>query len=226
MRRAGREIAVAHDGLLNEIRTIDETVMQLAVFVEELIATSMTAMARGDDRLADEVMAKDREADAMRAAVRRQVIRTIECWAPVGIVLRKIIASQLIADELERIGDYAVHVARVARVAVRSLPLPIIGEISELARLVRQQVREGVRALALADEAAARKACALDAAIDADYWHLLAVIQQHMRDHPDAVPVATELLFAIRDMERIGDRIANICEDVIYSITGTHEKLN
>jgi phosphate transport system protein len=217
---------MARDGLIFEIQRIEETVMQMAVFVEELIAQSMDAMAHGDERLADDVMAKDREADHLRTVIRRQVIHTIECWAPVGIALRKIIAFQLIADELERIGDYAVHVARNARVAVRSLPLDIIGEISEMARLVRQQVREGVRALALADEAAARQVCALDEAIDTHQWALMAALQRHMLDNPEIVPVAAQLLFAIRDMERIGDRISNISEDVIYIITGKHEKLN
>jgi phosphate transport system protein len=217
---------MARDGLIFEIQRIEETVMQMAVFVEELIAQSMDAMAHGNERLADDVMAKDREADHLRTVIRRQVIHAIEHWAPVGIALRKIIAFQLIADELERIGDYAVHVARNARVAVRSLPLDIIGEISEMARLVRQQVREGVRALALADEAAARQVCALDEAIDTHQWALMAALQRHMLDNPEIVPVAAQLLFAIRDMERIGDRISNISEDVIYIITGKHEKLN
>jgi phosphate transport system protein len=209
-----------------EVQRIEETLMQMAVFVEELIARSMDAMARSDDRLADAIIANDRTADDMRAQVRQRVIQTIEHWAPVGPPLRKVIAFQLIADELERIGDYAVHVARNARVAYRTMPLAIIGEVSALARLVRQQMREGVRALALADEAAARQVCALDADIDRYYRQLLAAVQEHMRTQPEDVQVATPLLFAIRDMERVGDRISNICEDVIYIITGQHEKLN
>jgi phosphate transport system protein len=217
---------VIQDGLSAEVQRIEETLMQMAVFVEELIARSMDAMSRGDDRLADEIIANDRTADDMRAQVRQRVIQTIEHWAPVGPSLRKIIAFQLIADELERIGDYAVHVSRNARVAYRTMPLAIIGEMSTLARLVRQQVREGVRALALADEAAARQVCKLDAEIDRYHWQLLQQVQEHMRAQPEDVQVAAQLLFAIRDMERIGDRISNICEDVIYIITGTHEKLN
>ena len=217
---------MTQDGLSLEMQHIEETVMQMAVFVEELIARSMDAMARGDDRLADEIIANDRTADDLRAQVRQRVIQTIEHWAPIGPALRKIIAFLLIADELERIGDYAVHVARNARVAYRTMPLAIIGEVSVMARLVRQQVREGVRVLALADETSARQVCALDAEIDRYHWQLLAQVQEHMRGQPDDVPVATQLLFAIRDMERIGDRISNICEDVIYIITGKHEKLN
>ena len=217
---------MARDGLTVEIQRIEETLMQMAVFVEELFARSMDAMAHGNDRLADEVMVTDRVADDLRGLVRQRVISTIEHWAPVGFALRKIIAFQLIADELERIGDYAVHVARIARVAYRSMPLDVVGEMSEMARLVRQQVREGVRALAMADEAAARAVCTLDSAIDKHHWALMATIQAYMRNDPDSVPVATQLLFAIRDMERIGDRISNICEDVIYIVTGMHEKLN
>lgn len=214
------------DGLSTEVQRIEETLMQMAVFVEELIARSMDAMAHGDDRLADEILANDRTADDLRAQVRQRVILTIEHWAPVGPSLRKLIAFLLIADELERIGDYAVHVSRNARVAYRTMPLAIIGEISMMARLVRQQLREGVRALALSDESAARQVCALDAEIDRSHWQLLTLVQEHMRGNPEDVPMGTQLLFAIRDMERVGDRISNICEDVIYIITGKHEKLN
>jgi phosphate transport system protein len=220
------ETSMAHEGLEWEIERIEETTMQLAVFVEELIARSMEAMAHSDDRLADEVIVNDRVADDLRSVVRRRVLNTIEMWAPVGFALRKIIAFQRIADELERIGDYAVHVARNALLGYRSMPLGIVGEVSEMARLVRQQVREGVQALASNDEALARHVCALDNGIDQHHWALMSEIQDYMRMQPEVVPVAAQLLFAIRDMERIGDRIANISEDVIYIVTGKQEKLN
>lgn len=217
---------MARDGYHVETQAIEETVVQMAVFVEELIARAMNAMSHADDGLADELIVTDRVADDLRSKVRRSVIQVIERWAPMGPALRRVIAYQLIADELERIGDYAVHVARYARDAFRVMPLHIVGQVSEMARLVRQQVREGVQALALADADAARRVCALDNDIDAHYKKLFAALQEHMRAHPDAVDVATNLLFAVRDMERIGDRVANICETVIYISTGTHEKLN
>jgi phosphate transport system protein len=209
-----------------ETRAIEEALVQMAVLVEDLIARAFDAMAHSDADLASGVIEADRMADDLRDKVRRGVIRIIEHWAPMGPALRRVIAYQIIADELERTGDYAVHVARYAQTSLREMPLPIIGQVGEMAKAIRQQVREGVQALALADEAACRRVCALDSDIDRWYKQLFTAIQDHMRAQPDAVAAGTDLLFAVRDMERIGDRIANICETVIYSITGTHEKLN
>ncbi len=217
---------MARDGLIPEVQEVEEAVIQMAVFVKELIARAMEAIVLGDERLAGEVIAKDRIADAQRAEIRRRVIATIEHWAPVGTSLRKIIAYQMIADQLERIGDYAVHIARNARLAYRVMPLEIVGAVADLAQQVRSQVREGVRALAQADLLLAEATCKMDDLTDRQHWALLAAVEDHIRAHPADVSTATQLLFSIRDLERIGDRISNICEDVIYIVTGKSVKLN
>lgn len=214
------------DGVRAATRTIEETVAQMAAFVEELIAKALQAMTHADQRLADEVIAADRVVDDLRAEVRRGVIRTIEHWAPIGVTLRHILAYQFIAEELERLGDYAVHVARGACTNYREMPLTIVADMAELARLLRQQVRDGVRALAMTDEALARTVCQRDNAIDDRYDLLVAALQDLLRTAPDKVAATTQMLFTARDLERVGDRIANICEDVVYIVTGAHEKLN
>jgi phosphate transport system protein len=214
------------DAFPHEIQAIEETIVKMAALVEDVIARAIQALTHGDDRLADEVIATDREVDDLREQVRGRVIQIIERWAPIGPALRKAVASLLIADELERLGDHAVHVARGAGVGFRAMPPELKGDITELARLVRQQVREGVRALGLADEAAARSVCTADARVDDQYHQLFGAIQERMREHSEFIEDGTQLLFAMHDLERIADRIANICEDVIYILTGKYEKLN
>jgi phosphate transport system protein len=213
-------------GVSSSLRRIEEQVAQMAAFVEELIARSLHAMTHADDRLADEVIANDLVVDEMRGQVRQAVIQTIEHWAPVGVILRRLIAYQFIADQLERIGDYAVHVARGARISYRTMPLAIAGKMSEMARIVRQHVRDGVRALADSNVELARQVCSDDNRIDICYKELLIMVQDYLREHPEMVTEATLIIFALRDLERIGDRMANVSEDVIYIQTGIHEELN
>ena len=213
-------------GLSAQTQAIEESLFQMAAYVEDLIARAIHAMTHADIQQASEVIATDRVVDDLRSNVRSRVLQTIEHWAPMGVALRKIISYQVIADELERIGDYAVHVARSARANYPHLTLELIGEMNEMARVVRQQVRDGVQALAQFNEQAAREVCSQDAVVDKHYKALVNSLQEYLREHPESVQEITQFLFTMHDMERIADRIANICEDVIYIITGNHEKLN
>lgn len=217
---------MATDTVNAALQRIEEQVIQMATFVEELIARALLAITHADDRLADEVIATDPLVDGMRSQIRQDVIHTIERWAPVGAPLRRLFAYQFIADQLERIGDYGVHVARGSHISYRSMPLPIAGKMSEMARLVRLQVRDTVRTLGDSDVTLARQVCQDDNRIDDCYKTLLTMLQEYMRLNPDKVMEATLMIFALRDLERIGDRMANICEDVIYIQTGIHEDLN
>ena len=80
---------MARDGYHIETQAIEETVVQMAVFVEELIARAMNAMSHADEGLADELIVTDRVADDLRSKVRRSVIQVIERWAPMGPALRR-----------------------------------------------------------------------------------------------------------------------------------------
>jgi phosphate transport system protein len=217
---------MARDGFQTETRAIEEMILQMAAFVEELIARALHAMTHGDDRLGEEVIATDRIVDDLRRQVHQNAMQTIEHWAPMGPALRRVITYISIADELERIGDYAVHVARGARAGYRAMPLELVGDMGELAKLVRQQVRDGVQALGLVDVDAARRVCSRDNGVDECYHTLFTALQTYMRAAPETVQETTQLLFVMHDLERIADRMANICEDVIYIVTGTYEKLN
>ena len=217
---------MTRDDFFTETRAIEETILQMAAFVEELIARALHAMTHGDDRLADDVVATDSVVDDLRRRVHQGIMADIEHWAPLGPALRRVVTYMSIADELERIGDYAVHVARSASVGYRAMPLALMGDMGELAKLVRQQMRDGMQALGQIDVATARRVCAYDTIVDKHYRALFAALQAYMREEPHTVNETTQLLFAMHDLERIADRVANICEDVIYIVTGTHEKLN
>jgi phosphate transport system protein len=209
-----------------ESQRIDETVIQMAAFVEEVIARAIHAMLHGDKRLAEEVIATDQIVDDFRSQISGGVIHAIERWAPMGSALRRIFVSQLIADELERIGDYAVHIARSAQVSMNVLPLELIGDINTLGDLIRQQVREGVKILAISDPVAAREVGQSDIFVDNCYQKITIALQKCMQQKPEIVRDVSQLLFTMHDLERVADRVANICENVIYIATGVHEKLN
>jgi phosphate transport system protein len=134
---------------------------------------------------------------------------------------------ELVINELERMGDHAVGIAQQSlRLREYETLPPTMGQLLELAKLVRDQVRRGIQAFVDVNVQDARDVCARDDEVDLLYRAIFADLLQNMTADASLVPAATSLLFVAHDLERIGDRVTNIGEDVVYMVTGEIEELN
>jgi len=214
------------DTFHQELREIEESVITMATLVESAIAHAMQALTQRDADLAGVVIASDGEVNEMQRSIRSRCTNVIALQAPVARDLRELITVQLVINELERMGDHAVGIAKQA-VRVRDYePSPIAYELSELAKLVRQQVRACIEAFVDVNVQQAREICVKDDEIDQQYRLIFNEVLNLMTRDSTSVPLATSLLFIAHDLERIGDRVTNICEDVIYMVSGLIEELN
>lgn len=214
------------DTFHQELREIEESVITMATLVESAIARAMQALTQRDADLAGVVIASDAEVNEMQRGIRSRCTNVIALQAPVARDLRELITVQLVINELERMGDHAVGIAKQA-VRVRDYePSPIAYELSELAKLVRQQVRACIEAFVDVNVQQAREICVKDDEIDQQYRLIFNEVLNLMTRDSASVPLATSLLFIAHDLERIGDRVTNICEDVIYMVSGLIEELN
>jgi len=214
------------DNFHQELREIEESVITMATLVESAIAHAMQALTQRDADLAGVVIASDGEVNEMQRSIRSRCTNVIALQAPVARDLRELITVQLVINELERMGDHAVGIAKQA-VRVRDYePSPIAYELSELAKLVRQQVRACIEAFVDVNVQQAREICVKDDEIDQQYRLIFNEVLNLMTRDSTSVPLATSLLFIAHDLERIGDRVTNICEDVIYMVSGLIEELN
>ncbi len=214
------------DTFHQELREIEESVITMATLVESAIARAMQALTQRDADLAGVVIASDGEVNEMQRSIRSRCTNVIALQAPVARDLRELITVQLVINELERMGDHAVGIAKQA-VRVRDYePSPIAYELSELAKLVRQQVRACIEAFVDVNVQQAREICVKDDEIDQQYRLIFNEVLNLMTRDSTSVPLATSLLFIAHDLERIGDRVTNICEDVIYMVSGLIEELN
>lgn len=214
------------DTFHQELREIEEAVITMATLVERAIAQSMEALTRRDMALAEEVIARDAEVNELQRSIRSRGANLIALQAPVARDLRELITVQLVINELERMGDHAVGVAKQAlRIRDFETP-PIAHELSELARLVREQVRACIQAFVDVNVQQAREICRQDDEIDHRYRAIFNEALALMSRDSTLAPLATSLLFIAHDLERIGDRVTNICEDVIYLVSGEIEELN
>ncbi len=205
---------------------IEETAMQLAALVEMQLGRALQGKTWEDRRLTENIVACDSVVDELRDKVKALVLQSIEHWAPVGVVLRRLLMFHQVADELERIGDYAVHLARYLEGQGPFLPLTLYGDLLMMGKEVRQQYQVGVLALAHCDGDAAYSLGRIDVDLDQQKILLVEDLQRMMIAQPDHIARIVPLLFAVRDLERIGDRVVNIGEDLLFVLVGTQLHLN
>jgi phosphate transport system protein len=217
---------MTRDAFHQELRETEEAVVQMATLVEAEIARAMQALTRRDTLLAEEVVSSDGIVNEMQRSIRNRSISIMARQAPVARDLRELTTVQLVINELERMGDHAVGIARQTKRIAGYEDLPLAGELSEMAKLVRQQVRDVIQAFVDVNVQAARDICQRDDEIDRQYRQIFGELLERMTRDATTIQVATSLLFASHDLERIGDRVTNIGEDIIYMVTGEIEELN
>ena len=217
---------MTRDAFHQELREIEEAVIQMATLVESAIARTMRALSRRDMLLAQDVITSDGAVNELQRSIRNRCISVMARQAPVAKDLRELTTVLLVINELERMGDHAVGIAKQAQRLRDVEPLPAVGDLMELATLVREQVRQGIQAFVDVNVQAARDICDKDDEIDHRYRAIFTDLLDRMTKDPALVQAATSLLFVAHDLERIGDRVTNICEDVIYMVTGEIEELN
>jgi len=214
------------DAFHQELREIEEMVIQMGSLVESSIARAMQALMRHDTLLAEEVRQSDRMINELQRSTRNRCFSVMARQAPVARDLRELATVQLVINELERMGDHAVGIARQVTRIPEIEPLPSLSDLSDMAKLVQEQVQGGIQAFVDVNVQAARDVCAKDDEIDHLHSAIFTDLLARMAKGTTNIQLATSLLFATHDLERIGDRVTNICEDVIYMVTGEIEELN
>jgi phosphate transport system protein len=209
-----------------ELREIEESVIQMAALVETEVARAMQALSQRDTVLATEIVSSDSEVNELQRSIRSRCIAVMALQAPVARDLRELITVQLVINELERMGDHAVGIAKQTMRIREYEPISTVEKLVQISDLVVEQVRLGIQSFVDVNVQQAREVCARDDEIDARYRAAFTELIAIMSTDSSRVQAATSLLFAAHDLERIGDRVTNICEDVIYMVTGEIEELN
>ena len=209
-----------------EMLGVKEGVLRMGAYVEDQILAALEAIVHRDAVLAAKVIASDGRINEVQRAVTGLVAMTIATQAPVARDLRFLLALDRVTYELERMGDHAGSVAKQARKLAGVTNMVTYDELTPMATLAAQQVRDVVMALVDIDEAAARAVAKNDDEIDRLYHQVFDDVLVEMRTDPNKVDPGTRILFAAHYLERIGDRVTNIAEDVVFLATGEVEDLN
>jgi len=207
-------------------REVKDAVLRMGLLVEDQILAALDALIRHDPDAALEVIRGDRRVNEAQRHLSTSIATVIATQQPVARDLRFLLSLDHVTYELERIGDHAGSVAKQARKLAPFPPLAAYADLPEMARLAATLVRGILEALVEVDEVAARAVAARDDEIDRLYHRTFDRVLDLMRADPANVEPGTRILFAAHYVERIGDRVTNIAEDIVFLASGQIEDLN
>jgi phosphate transport system protein len=209
-----------------ELEQIQKNVLRLGSMVEQAIQRSIKALKNRDLDLAQRIIAEDARVNDLRYAVEEQCLAIIATQQPVAGDLRTIIAAMHIAIEMERMADHAEGIAQlVTRMYQEPLLKPLI-DVPRMADVACEMLRASLDAFIERDPNAAKTAAARDDEMDQLYDQVFRELLTYMLQDPHNINRATFLLWVAHNLERIGDRITNISERVVFMTTGELRELD
>ena len=209
-----------------QIQDLRDDVVTMASMVDKAIARSVDALRAQDVQLANSVIADDKEINQLRWNGENRALTLIATQGPMAADLRTIASSMQIFTDLERMADHAAGIAKIVLyTADESLLKPLV-DIPRMTQIARAMLNDAISAFINQGVDEARKVAARDDEIDDLYDQIIRELLTYMMADPSTITRATHLLWAAHDIERIGDRVTNICERVIFSVTAEFEELD
>jgi len=211
-------------GFESVLRELRDRILRVGGLAEAILLKSVRALEEGSVELAREVARDDLEIDRLDVEIDHSVLEALALNAPVAGDLREVIASKMIATDLERVGDLARNIAksaaRVAEGAVADVPVAL----SSLARLASAQLRAALDAYARADAQAAQAVLEQDDRVDEEQDTVILEALRSITAHPDRASHSVDIILVAKHLERVGDHATNIAEDVILVVEARNVK--
>ena len=204
-----------------DLKDLAREIVEMGGLVEQQIADATEALVEQDMDRAQRVIAGDPQIDRLQRAIEEKAVLTIARRQPMAIDLRETIAALRIANELERMGDYAKNIAkRVLATGSEIQPLPVVRGLQHMGELVLAALKQVLDAYSQRDVAKALEVWRGDEETDAVYDSLFRELLTYMLEDPRNITFCTHLLFCAKNIERIGDHATNIAETVYYIVQG------
>jgi phosphate transport system protein len=203
-----------------EISKLKQQVLSLCTMVEGQLERAVRAIQLRDDELAAEVERLDEEIDLREIEVEEECLKTLALYQPVAVDLRFVVSTLKINNDLERIGDLAVNIARKVHGLANDPPPELACDLGLMCEKTQAFLRDAIDSLVSMNAAEAAAICTRDDEIDEMKAAIRREIESELRQRPDKVGSLLRLLAVSRNLERIADLATNIAEDVVYLVEG------
>lgn len=209
-----------------QLEKIQEEMLALALRVEAAVERSITALNERDVDLAKQVIEDDIKINDKRYDLEETCLELIATQQPLASDLRVIASVLHISVDLERMGDHAEGIARVAMMATDEPPLMAYTDIRKMADITKSMMLSSLEAFKGRDTARARQIADQDDEVDALYDKIYRELVDLMTQNPENIERATQLTWVAHNLERIADRTTNICERIVYLVDGKIHEMN
>ncbi|MDA3941761.1 MAG: phosphate signaling complex protein PhoU [Spirochaetia bacterium] len=211
-----------------KLSKLNDEIIKMGVLVEEALDKAMDSLINLDEDLANQVIAEDEFVNNLEINIEDHCILLIAREQPVASDLRYLVTALKISTQLERMGDHAVHIAK-GTIRLKSNngtdSIPLFG-MQEMAGRVKSMLQRVLTAYVQCDAEEAKNIALLDAEVDRIHDEVIREVFSKFMSTSNDQQKATTLLFIDRFLERFGDHITNICEWIVYSVTGEHVELD
>ena len=211
-----------------ELEAVRANVLKMGGLVEEQIVNAVEALVKGDLELAERVEANDHNVNALEVSVDEDCANIVARRQPTASDLRMVMMVVKTITDLERIGDEAAKIARMAKLIHKAerISLPRFSEVKYMSELVLDMLRKALDGFARLDATKAVDIARADQAVDEEFRLNLRHLITYMMEDPRTISASIDLVFVAKAIERVGDHAKNLAEQVIYIVKGTDVRHN
>jgi phosphate transport system protein len=202
-----------------------EEVLAMGSMVEKAMGRSVEALKKRDLSLGHQIIADDARIDEKRFEIEKKTIELIATQQPSATELNAEVAILNIINELERIGDYAAGIAKIVIMIGDEPPLKPLIDIPRMSDITVEMIHNSLKSFIENDSKAAIQVIGMDEVVDSMYDQIFRELLTFMMTDPKTINRATRLIWVAHNIERAADRATNICERVVYTVTGKMEEI-
>jgi phosphate transport system protein len=202
-----------------ELVLLKTRLLEMGGLAEDRVRMAIRALIDRDLAQLETVLVSDDAINRLHIEIDDRCFKLLALHQPVAVDLRAIVSAVKINTDLERVGDLAINIAEASVRYIEHPPIHQQGDIPPMAALAKDMLRDALDAFVRRDEVLARAVLDRDDELDALKMQMSRALVEHMRQAPDTILPALDLLLVSRHLERIGDHATNIAEDVIFMVS-------